>query len=151
MSGCLHTLLVRREQLDFPSPYLIPRVLKHMEQGMEMGTLVIPLWTSAPWWPLITTDGTKPIGSKFHLMRICSSHTKCLSLKWNTMLLGSCSLVSKLLRITWLGSTNVSHAQTQSFKRTMCYSLLWARSHVFEGLMCCGMRCSLHKGRSVWA
>lgn len=78
-----------------------------------------------------------------------SGHTKCLSLKWNTMLLGSCSLVSKLLRITWLGSTNVSHAQTQSFKRTICYSLLWARSHVFEGLMCCGMCCSLHKGRPV--
>ena len=75
MSGCLQTLLVRREQLDFPSPYLIPRVLKHMEQGMEMGTLVIPLWTSAPWWPLITTGGTKPIGSKLHLTRICSSHT----------------------------------------------------------------------------
>ena len=44
----------------FPPPYLIPRVLKHMEHGGEIGTLVIPLWTSAAWWPLITTDGTQP-------------------------------------------------------------------------------------------
>lgn len=44
----------------FPPPYLIPRVLKHMEHGMETGTLVVPLWTSASWWPLITTDGTQP-------------------------------------------------------------------------------------------
>ena len=46
-SGCLHTLLVGGEQLDFVSPYLIPRGLEHMEQGMEMGTLIITLWTSA--------------------------------------------------------------------------------------------------------
>ena len=31
-----------------------------MEHGGEIGTLVIPLWTSAAWWPLITTDGTQP-------------------------------------------------------------------------------------------
>lgn len=44
----------------FPPPYLIPRVLKHMDHGQEYGTLVIPLWTSAPWWPLITKDGRHP-------------------------------------------------------------------------------------------
>ena len=31
-----------------------------MEHGGEIGTLVILLWTSAAWWPLITTDGTQP-------------------------------------------------------------------------------------------
>ena len=44
----------------FPPPYLIPRVLKHMEYGMEKGTLVIPVWTSASWWPLLATDGRHP-------------------------------------------------------------------------------------------
>ena len=44
----------------FPPPYLIPRVLKHMEHGMETGTLVVPLWTSASWRPLIIADGTQP-------------------------------------------------------------------------------------------
>ena len=43
-----------------PPPYLIPRVLKHMDHGQEYGTLVIPLWTSAPWWPFITKDGGHP-------------------------------------------------------------------------------------------
>lgn len=31
-----------------------------MEHSEEIGTLVIPLWTSVSWWPLITTDGTQP-------------------------------------------------------------------------------------------
>lgn len=44
----------------FPPPYLIPQVLKHMDHGHEYGTLVIPLWTSAPWWPLITRDRRHP-------------------------------------------------------------------------------------------
>ena len=39
----------------FPPPYLIPRVLQHMAQGNEIGTLVIPEWHSAPWWPLLVT------------------------------------------------------------------------------------------------
>lgn len=87
-SGCLHTLLVGGEQLDFVSPYLIPRGLEHMEQGMEMGTLIITLWTSAQMLqnrlgPNSTLRGYVP-----------SSHTKCLSLKWNTMLPGPCSLVT---------------------------------------------------------
>ena len=44
----------------FPPPYLIPQLLKHMDHGQEYGMLVIPLWTSAPWWPLITKDGRHP-------------------------------------------------------------------------------------------
>ena len=44
----------------FPPPYLIPRVLQHLEHCMEFGTLIVPLWTSAPWWPLVTRDGTQP-------------------------------------------------------------------------------------------
>ena len=31
-----------------------------MERGGEIGTLVIPLWTSTAWWLLITTDSTQP-------------------------------------------------------------------------------------------
>ena len=44
----------------FPPPYLIPRVLKDMDHGQEHGALVVPLWTSAPWWPLITNNGRHP-------------------------------------------------------------------------------------------
>ena len=37
----------------FPPPYLIPRVLRHMQVGKEKGTLILPFWPSAPWWPLL--------------------------------------------------------------------------------------------------
>ena len=41
----------------FPPPYLIPKVLKHLEFSKATGTLVAPMWTSAIWWPLLTYDG----------------------------------------------------------------------------------------------
>lgn len=44
----------------FPPPYLIPRVIQHMMGGGEDGTLVAPLWTSAPWWPILSSDGHHP-------------------------------------------------------------------------------------------
>lgn len=40
-----------------PPPFLVPRVLKHMRSCLARGTLVIPLWRSAPFWPLVTSDG----------------------------------------------------------------------------------------------
>lgn len=39
----------------FLPPYLVPRVLRHMAMGEEDGTLLIPEWHSAPWWPLLVT------------------------------------------------------------------------------------------------
>ena len=31
----------------------MPRVLRHMAVGGEDGTLLVPEWQSAPWWPLL--------------------------------------------------------------------------------------------------
>lgn len=43
----------------FPPPYLIPRILKHMSAGYEDGTLLVPRWPSAIWWPLLVdTNGS---------------------------------------------------------------------------------------------
>ena len=39
----------------FPPPYLIPRVLQHLKFAKFDSTLIIPYWTSAPWWPLLVT------------------------------------------------------------------------------------------------
>ena len=39
----------------FHPPYLIPRVLLHMAKGKESGTIILPDWHSAPWWPLLVT------------------------------------------------------------------------------------------------
>ena len=32
-----------------------------MRNNHEDGTLIVPLWTSAPWWPLLTLDGHQPM------------------------------------------------------------------------------------------
>ena len=38
-----------------PPVYLVPRVIRHMKAGREEGTLVIPFWPSAAWWPLLSS------------------------------------------------------------------------------------------------
>ena len=43
-----------------PSLYLIPRLLKHAEATKARGTLVIPHWPSAPFWPILFPDGSHP-------------------------------------------------------------------------------------------
>jgi len=39
-----------------PPVYLISRVLRHMIHFKESGTLVVPYWPSAPWWPMFFKD-----------------------------------------------------------------------------------------------
>ena len=36
-----------------PPPYLIPRVLDHMEKCKGSGVLVVPRWQSSSFWPLL--------------------------------------------------------------------------------------------------
>lgn len=40
-----------------PPISLIPRVLLHMANCSATGTLIVPLWCSAPFWPMLTDDG----------------------------------------------------------------------------------------------
>ncbi len=40
-----------------PPPTLIPRVLRHMRSCAAIGTLILPGWCSAPFWPLVCPDG----------------------------------------------------------------------------------------------
>ena len=41
-----------------PPPHLVPRTLKHMRSRCPQGTLIVPLWGSAPFWPILTTGGS---------------------------------------------------------------------------------------------
>jgi len=36
-----------------PSSYLIPRVIRHILNTSACGTLVVPSWPSAPFWPML--------------------------------------------------------------------------------------------------
>ena len=40
-----------------PPVSLIPRVSLHMRNCKASGTLIVPLWLSAPFWPMICPDG----------------------------------------------------------------------------------------------
>ena len=46
-----------------PPLFLIPRLLKHSRLTKAQGTLIIPRWVSAPFWPLLFPDGTSPAAS----------------------------------------------------------------------------------------
>ncbi|CAH3148253.1 unnamed protein product, partial [Porites lobata] len=41
-----------------PPPQLVPRTLRHMRSCCAQGTLIVPLGRSAPFWPVLTTDGS---------------------------------------------------------------------------------------------
>ena len=40
-----------------PPPFLIPRVIRHTLKTGASGTLVMPKWPSAPFWPMLFPDG----------------------------------------------------------------------------------------------
>ena len=43
-----------------PQIYLVPQLLKHAKVTKAKGTLVVPEWRSAPFWPLLYPDGCHP-------------------------------------------------------------------------------------------
>ena len=40
--------------------YLIPRVIRHAQLTKARGTLIVPQWPSAPYWPLLFPNGSDP-------------------------------------------------------------------------------------------
>ena len=40
-----------------PHPHLVPRALKHTRFCCAQGSLIVLLWRSASFWPLLTSDG----------------------------------------------------------------------------------------------
>ena len=43
-----------------PPVYLIPRVIRHAQLTKARGTLIVPQWPSAPYWPLLFPNGSDP-------------------------------------------------------------------------------------------
>ena len=46
-----------------PPLYLIPRLIRHGEVTRAQGTLVIPQWPSAPFWPILFPSESRPAES----------------------------------------------------------------------------------------
>ena len=40
-----------------PPPYLIPRTIRHAQHTQASGTLIVPEWPSAPFWPFLFPEG----------------------------------------------------------------------------------------------
>ena len=60
----------------FPSPYLVPKVPRHLEFSKVDGTLIMSHWESAPWWPLLIQQ--KNIFKKFIADVFSYSKGKCI-------------------------------------------------------------------------
>ena len=43
-----------------PPLYLVPRVLRHAQKTMAKGTFIVPIWKSAPFWPMLFSSKDKP-------------------------------------------------------------------------------------------
>ena len=39
---------------------IVPRVLRHAQNTRTQGTLIVPQWFSAPFWPLLFPNGVEP-------------------------------------------------------------------------------------------
>ena len=52
-----------------PPPILVPRMLRHAKLCGAFGTLVVPCWESAPYWPLLCPNGNNlaPFVKGFYL------------------------------------------------------------------------------------
>ena len=40
----------------FPFVQLLPSVIRHAERCSAKGALIVPLWKSAPYWPMLCVD-----------------------------------------------------------------------------------------------
>ena len=43
-----------------PLTYLVNRVIQHAKATKAQGTLIVPAWCSAPFWPILYPDGCSP-------------------------------------------------------------------------------------------
>ena len=46
-----------------PPAYLVPRALRHVQETAAVGTLVVPKWPSAPYWPMLFPSKDKRLQS----------------------------------------------------------------------------------------
>ena len=45
----------------FPPVCLVPRTIRHAQRTKAFGTLIVPQWLSAPFWPILFPNGYDPV------------------------------------------------------------------------------------------
>ena len=62
-----------------PPPYLILRTIQHATKTFTRGTLVIPAWSSAPFWPVLYPNGCEPVSCIKETVMLLKSQSVVLS------------------------------------------------------------------------
>jgi len=82
-----------------PPVYLIPKVLQHMKCSKSTGTLVVPYWPSATFWPMIV-DNNQKFQNFVEEFLLKDDMSKCLQLgNWKRSIIGSKNCKSGLLAL----------------------------------------------------
>ena len=111
---CLHSFC------PFPQPYLISKVLAHMEEGHEDGTLIIPHWLSQRWLPIVAPNGIHPTWFVIDWFDLEINSDRCHR-HWKTQNIISCWILCTRRWITSLKT--LQNQKALSAIQTMHFSL----------------------------
>ena len=89
-----------------PPMALIPRVLRHAQACAAEGTLVVPVWPSAPFWPLLCPSGGKFAAFVVGQKDLPLSDTLFVPGPSRSVLFGGTTPNTRVLalRVSWRGS-----------------------------------------------
>ena len=95
----------------FPPVFLIARVLNYMRQCLAFGTLIVPVWKSASFWPALCPNGDKFIKEVIDFAYLPISRDHYVPGKSKNSLLGNSDLTFKIvaLRIDYRNGRVIQH------------------------------------------
>jgi len=83
-----------------PPVSLVVETLHHLKASEGVGVLIIPRWTSSPFWPIISCNDTLLFNSFVKDYRIFHNSTECVTLGNNkSSLIGSEKFKSSIIAI----------------------------------------------------
>ena len=81
-----------------PPTYFVPRVIKHLQSSKGQGTLVVPFWPSASFWPFLQSYASKEFNSYVVDFKVFTQPHQCFQLGNNkSSLIGSSKFKSQIL------------------------------------------------------
>ena len=81
-----------------PTTYLVPKAIKHLQSSKGQGTLVVPFWPSASFWPFLQSYASKDFNSYVVDFKLFTQPHQCFQLGNNkSSLIGSSKFRSYIL------------------------------------------------------